>query len=189
MGANESSLQRHEGLLNLFFFTLNKCDALAQLLEQKKAYILRLKEFLFGKDEMNTEEDDVSSDQGDNSSAGANDGDEAEQNAEENNEEGEAAEGTDTQDTTETNFDRRRKKDPKEAKGGGHGRLPVEAYTGAEIVECSHEHLSPGDICPECQQTKLYSIDPQRRIVFTGQAPLIATHYELERLRCAPCGA
>lgn len=69
----------------------------------------------------------------------------------------------------------------------GHGRLKAEAYTGAEVVHCQH-HLSPGDVCPECEQGKLYAVDPAQRIVFTGQAPLLATRYELERLRCALCG-
>lgn len=70
----------------------------------------------------------------------------------------------------------------------GHGRLKAEAYTGAEVVYCPHNR-KPGDVCPECKKGKLYTVDPAQRIVFTGQAPLLATRYELDRLRCALCSA
>jgi hypothetical protein len=47
----------------------------------------------------------------------------------------------------------------------------------------------PGDRCPECQKGKVYEQkEPALRIRVVGQAPIAATVYELERLRCNLCG-
>jgi transposase len=71
----------------------------------------------------------------------------------------------------------------------GHGRLGEEAYTGAARIRCKHATLRPGDPCPECKKGKVYiQQEPERLIRITGRAPLHATIYELERLRCALCG-
>jgi hypothetical protein len=79
------------------------------------------------------------------------------------------------------------KKKPK-----GHGRKGADAYTGAERVKVSHESLKPGDPCPVCppnKQGKVYMIRKPRTLVrVVGQAPLKATIYELETLRCNLCG-
>ena len=71
----------------------------------------------------------------------------------------------------------------------GHGRMGREAYTGANKVFCPHGNLKPGDRCPECCQGRLHSsIEPGHFVRFTGQAPITATVYETERLRCGLCG-
>jgi transposase len=71
----------------------------------------------------------------------------------------------------------------------GHGRNGTEAYRGAQRIKVAHPSLKPGDGCPECQKGKVYrQKDPALRIRVVGQAPLQATVYELERLRCNLCG-
>jgi transposase len=71
----------------------------------------------------------------------------------------------------------------------GHGRNGAAAYRGAERIKIVHASLKPGDGCPECEKGKVYpQKDPAVRIRVVGQAPLQATVYELERLRCNLCG-
>jgi transposase len=71
----------------------------------------------------------------------------------------------------------------------GHGRNGAEAYQGAERIQVPHASLKPGDGCPECLQGKVYARKQAAlRIRVVGQAPLQATVYELESLRCNLCG-
>jgi transposase len=72
----------------------------------------------------------------------------------------------------------------------GHGRNGVDAYTGAERLKTSHESLKPGDSCPEqgCDGKVYLQAKPATIVRVKGIAPLIATLYELERLRCNLCG-
>jgi transposase len=70
----------------------------------------------------------------------------------------------------------------------GHGRLGATAYTGARRVIVPHETLRAGARCPACEKGKIYpQREPKRQIRFVGQAPLAATVYERERLRCNLC--
>jgi transposase len=70
----------------------------------------------------------------------------------------------------------------------GHGRNPASAFTGARKVEIAHGRLKHGDGCPECRSGKVYTQKQPRSLVrIVGQAPLSATVYELERLRCNAC--
>jgi len=71
----------------------------------------------------------------------------------------------------------------------GYGRLGAEAYAGAERVECRHEELAVGQICPVCGQGRLYSLPPGVEIRIDGNALLSAMRYELEKLRCSAGGA
>ncbi len=72
---------------------------------------------------------------------------------------------------------------------GGHGRNSAAAYSGAQKVKVPHASLKPGDACPDGCGGKVY---PQREpgvlVRIKGQAPLAATVYELEKLRCNLCG-
>jgi len=81
---------------------------------------------------------------------------------------------------------------PPKAKGPpkpGHGRNGAQAYRGACRIKIAHASLKPGDRCPECLKGKVYEQkDPALRIQVVGQAPIAATVYELERLRCNLCG-
>jgi hypothetical protein len=71
----------------------------------------------------------------------------------------------------------------------GHGRNGAAAYQGAPRIKIAHGSLKSGDHCPECLQGKVYpQKDPALRIRVVGQAPIAATVYELERLRCHLCG-
>jgi len=71
----------------------------------------------------------------------------------------------------------------------GHGRNGAESYSGADKVEIPHRTLKPKDRCPACGKGKLYeSIDPATVVRVTGQAPLAATVYEMQKLRCNLCG-
>src|SRR5439155_18842195 len=71
----------------------------------------------------------------------------------------------------------------------GHGRNGAEAYRGARRIKIAHAALKPGDRCPRCWKGKVYEQkEPALRIRVVGQAPVAATVYELERLRCNLCG-
>jgi len=70
----------------------------------------------------------------------------------------------------------------------GHGRNGAEAYRGAERMQVPYASLKSGDCCPECLKGKVYAKQPALRIRVVGQAPLQATVYELESLRCNLCG-
>ena len=71
----------------------------------------------------------------------------------------------------------------------GHGRHGADAFTGARRVVITHRHLKPGDHCPGCLKGKIYGHQPPARLVrLIGQAPIAATVYELEKLRCNLCG-
>jgi transposase len=74
-------------------------------------------------------------------------------------------------------------------KAKGHGRNGADAYRGAERIKIEHESLKAGDRCPGCQKGKVYVPgSPAYRIRVKGQAPIGATVYELEKLRCNLCG-
>jgi transposase len=71
----------------------------------------------------------------------------------------------------------------------GHGRHAAAAFTGADRVVVPHATLHSGDQCPECQKGTVYRQKaPATLVRFVGQAPLKATVFEMERLRCNACG-
>src|SRR6266566_4664465 len=71
----------------------------------------------------------------------------------------------------------------------GHGRNGAEAFGGAQKVEITHQNLAHGDRCPECGKGNVYGQkEPKVLVRIVGQAPLAATVYSLERLRCGACG-
>ena len=79
--------------------------------------------------------------------------------------------------------------DAPERDAGGHGRHGAAAYTGARHVPVSHAHLHHGDRCPACPTGTVYRRrDPRVLIRLVGQAPITATVYALEKLRCHLCG-
>ena len=74
-------------------------------------------------------------------------------------------------------------------KPAGHGRNGAGAYRGAEKVKVAHETLQSGHRCPDCGRGNVYEQkEPKALVRIRGQAPLAATVYELERLRCNACG-
>ncbi len=81
---------------------------------------------------------------------------------------------------TENNASKKRK---------GHGRNPADAYDGAEKVPVPHPSLEAGDGCPDCRRGTVYNMAQPRVVVrLVGQAPVKATVYQLQRLRCNLCG-
>jgi transposase len=72
----------------------------------------------------------------------------------------------------------------------GHGRNGAADYPGATKVKVPLESLKPGQVCSKCGKGKLYepSCGPAAIVRVVGRAPLQATIYERERLRCNLCG-
>jgi transposase len=129
-------------------------------LEKKGASIQRLRRLLFG---ASTEK--TSRVTGADSKSGA----------------GEAGDGGEGKDAPKT--EKSKEKQP------GHGRNGVVAYTGAKKVKVGHETLGHAQSCPKCDRGKVYKqSEPAVLLRITGMAPLQATVYELERLRCNLCG-
>ena len=78
--------------------------------------------------------------------------------------------------------------DTDEEPSPGHGRHGAGDYLGATQVDVPHPTLCAGDDCPSCQIGTVYEKSPSVFVRFVGQAPLHATVYRLQRLRCNLCG-
>lgn len=71
----------------------------------------------------------------------------------------------------------------------GHGRNGAAAYRGAETIRVLHDAIKAGAACPGCLKGKVYgTANPGVLVRIVGQAPLHATVYALEKLRCNLCG-
>lgn len=71
----------------------------------------------------------------------------------------------------------------------GHGRIGAAAYPHAPCTRVAHDRTHVGDTCPACAHGRLYQLPTPERIVrITGQPPLVARTWELDRLRCSGCG-
>jgi transposase len=70
----------------------------------------------------------------------------------------------------------------------GHGRNGADAYHGAERIDVPHASLKAGDPCPACAKGTVYDKAPGVLVRITGQPPLAATIYHLQKLRCHLCG-
>jgi hypothetical protein len=93
---------------------------------------------------------------------------------------------TDSSNTENANNSDMPKKDKKKRKG--HGRNGAKAYTGANRIKIPHESLKPGNPCPDCDKGKVYRNKIPAYIVrLVGQAPIGATVWEREQLRCNLC--
>src|SRR5262249_9430261 len=81
------------------------------------------------------------------------------------------------------------KPNPAESARQGRGRNGAAAFTGAHRVAVAHATLHSGDRCPACRQGRVYrQKEPATLVRFVGHAPLGATVFEMERLRCNACG-
>src|SRR5215831_7641528 len=79
--------------------------------------------------------------------------------------------------------------EPEKPSRAGHGRNGADAFTGADKVAIAHSTLHSGDACPGCGDGKVYrQKSPATLVRIIGQAPLKATVFEMERLRCNACG-
>jgi transposase len=73
-------------------------------------------------------------------------------------------------------------------KASGHGRNGADVYAGATRIEIPHPSLQPGDSCPKCEQGTVYDTKRPRVLVrLKGRAPVEATVYSLQKLRCNLC--
>jgi len=79
-------------------------------------------------------------------------------------------------------------KEAKKKEVKGHGRNGADSYSSGQKVEIAHQSLKPKDRCPACSKGKLYDAEPAVIVRVTGQAPLAAKVYEMQRLRCNLCG-
>jgi transposase len=70
----------------------------------------------------------------------------------------------------------------------GHGRNGANAYRSATRINVRHQSLTAGDACPACGNGIVYEKAPGVLVRITGQPPLVATIYELQKLRCHLCG-
>jgi len=81
------------------------------------------------------------------------------------------------------------KKNKPDQKPKGHGRNGAADYTGADQIKVPHATLKPGDKCIACLKGKVYEMPVPAVIVrITGKAPLHATVYQMQKLRCNLCG-
>jgi transposase len=78
--------------------------------------------------------------------------------------------------------------DEAESVSPGHGRNGADAYRGAERIDVPHPSLSAGDPCPDCGEGTVYEKAPGVIVRITGQPPLVAQVYQLQKLRCHLCG-
>jgi len=146
---------------------------LTQEMDKKGASIRRLRKLIFG---ASTEKTSQVLGDSDSDQDKKEDADDAPATA------GEADDGGEgEQDKGKTGDEKKKRK--------GHGRNGAKDYQGADKEKVPHESLTRGDQCPECPKGKLYPMrEPAVLVRVTGMAPLAATVYELERLRCNLCG-
>lgn len=81
------------------------------------------------------------------------------------------------------------KDDKPDKKPKGHGKNGADKYTGANREFISHQELKQGELCPLCIKGKVYQLSiPGVVIKISATAPLQATIYDIEKLRCNLCG-
>jgi hypothetical protein len=84
----------------------------------------------------------------------------------------------------ENTTDKNNKPKPK-----GHGRNAAADYTAAQQIKVDHATLKPKDNCPGCLKGILYEMKVPKVVVrITGNAPLGAKVYQMQKLRCNLCG-
>jgi transposase len=70
----------------------------------------------------------------------------------------------------------------------GHGRNGAEAHRGAVRVDVPRPSLRAGDVCPACGEGTVYDKATGVLVRISGQPPLAAKIYQLQKLRCHLCG-
>jgi transposase len=136
---------------------------LTELVEDKGTTIARLRKMLFGSRTEKTREVTKDGDTGDTALSGPGQDDDA----------------------TPSDNDKEDRAGPRP----GHGRNGADDYKGAERIPVPHGSLQSGDVCPDCKRGKVYEMSPPGVLVrITGQAPVQAKVYELQKLRCNLCG-
>lgn len=97
--------------------------------------------------------------------------------------------GAQTEKTRNISKNLKKEKVGKIKKPKGHGKNSAGDYVGAQTVKVGHTELRHCDPCPLCPDGRLYRQTVPGVIVrIKGAAPLQATVYEQEKLRCNICG-
>ena len=149
-------------VLESYFYVTN-------LIDQKSTTLARLRKLLFGDRTEKTSQ--VLGQQGEASGAG------------------EVGESSANSTTAEAEPPQADASGASRSKRKGHGRNGADDYPGAIRIEVSLESLAAGDACPECLRGTVYEVaQPSVLIRFVGQAPVQATIYQLQKLRCGLCG-
>lgn len=170
----EALLERAEGALDDEDYRLIRAITesyayIADLVDDKNTTIARLRKLLFGDRTEKTRQ--VLGQQGEASGAG------------------EAGESSATSTTAAAEPQQAAASGASRSQQKGHGRNGADAYSGAIRIEVSLESLSAGDACPDCRRGTVYEVaQPSVLIRFVGQAPVQATVYQLQKLRCGLCG-
>jgi len=74
-------------------------------------------------------------------------------------------------------------------KHAGHGKNGADQFSGAKRIRVPHGKLQRAERCPSCAKGKVYPMQQPKVLVrIRGMAPLSATIYECEQLRCNLCG-
>lgn len=152
-------------------------DTLAILtreLETKGTSILRLRKLIFGAKTEKTSK-----------VIGSNDGGQARAS----NEGSDHADASPTDENANKSKSSGHERNGEKAKPPGHGRNGARAFRGARKERVHHPSLKPFDACPTCENGKVYMQNtPAQLLRIIGMAPLAATVYECDRLRCGLCG-
>jgi len=167
----EGILQRAEAELTPEDYELLKALVesyayVTNLVEDKRTTIARLRKLLFGS--ASEKISDVLKTTGDDTEAPG-------------------GQETATEDGAASPQDSEQEQEPPKRKG--HGRNGADAYRGAKKIRVPHASLQPGNACPACKKGKVYEMKkPGVLIRIAGQAPVAATVFELQKLRCNLCG-
>lgn len=170
----EELLERAEGALDDEDYRLIRAITesyayIADLVDDKSTTIARLRKLLFGDRTEKTRQ--VIGQQSEPTGAAG------------------AGESSATSTTVEAEQQQAAVSDAARSKRKGHGRNGADDYPGAIHVEVALESLAAGDACPECRRGTVYEVaQPSVLIRFVGQAPVQATVYQLQKLRCGLCG-
>lgn len=72
----------------------------------------------------------------------------------------------------------------------GHGKKPVDQWVDQPSQICFHAHegVKEGQLCPKCEQGKLYRFKPSVRVRIVANRALDVEQHEVERFRCSACG-
>lgn len=184
LGASEATLTRMEGVVNHYFCLIQLYDQMKDMIEKQTVTIARLQEQLFGRGDTydgEVVEAEDNKDEDEPNPAASNDT-QVEDEADTDNPEDDGSDASEADPKNNTE---------KEAKPKGNrtGRRSADDYTGAPTVECTHESLTVGDTCPQCEQGRLYEDESKKKIKIDATPPLFAVCYILQVLRCALCGA
>jgi transposase len=170
----EALLERAEGALDDEDYRLIRAITesyayIADLVDDKNTTIARLRKLLFGDRTEKTSQ--VIGQQGEVSGTG------------------EAGESSATSNTAEAEQQQASASGASGSKRKGHGRNGADNYPGALRIEVALDSLAAGDACPDCRRGTVYEVaQPSVLIRFVGQAPVQATIYQLQKLRCGLCG-